>query len=213
MSQADERGHIAAVVAAGGRSVRMGQPKQILPWGSSTVVATVLQNLAHAGTAPVVCVIGHHAAAVRSAVHATTAEIVFNPAYQKGEMLSSYQAGIRFLQAPQIRCDRSPIVLGALLALGDQPHIPVTIIQQVVDQARRTPHALVTPSYAQRRGHPIYIPMTLWPELLALSLEDSLRTLMQRYQDQIEYVSVSSDLILRDMDTPTDYQDLLDRCT
>jgi molybdenum cofactor cytidylyltransferase len=189
----------------------MGQPKQLLPWGASTVIATVLQNLADAGATPVVCVVGHHAAAVSGAVGDTTAEIVHNPNFQRGETLSSYQAGIRFLQASLGQRGRSPALLGALLALGDQPHIPAAITRQVIEQAQRTPDALVIPSYSNRRGHPIYVPAALWPELVALSLEDTLRTTVQRHQDQIEYVNVGSDAILRDIDTPADYQALVDQ--
>ncbi|MCX6047154.1 MAG: nucleotidyltransferase family protein [Chloroflexi bacterium] len=191
---------IAAVIAAAGQSRRMGSPKQLLPWGDSTVIATVVQNLSAAGAEPVLCVVGHRQAEVTAALTNTQAEIVFNPDYAYTEMLSSYQAGIRHLETTQCQ--------GALIALGDQPHIPVTVIQQVIAQARQTPDQVVIPSYEMRRGHPFYVPRTLWPALLALGNEESLRTLLKLHGGDIVYVNIATDVILRDMDSPADYASL-----
>ena len=143
---------------------------------------------------------GHRQAEIRTALQFTQAEIVFNPDYAQTEMLCSYQVGIRQL------VDKS--CAGALIALGDQPHIPVSIIQQVIEQAQQMPDKLVIPSYTMRRGHPFYLPRQCWADLLALGAEASLRTLLVRYTDEIRYVNVEDDAILRDMDTPADYASL-----
>jgi molybdenum cofactor cytidylyltransferase len=97
---------------------------------------------------------------------------------------------------------------GTLLALGDQPHIPVSVIQCVIEQSLRTPESIVIPSYEMRRGHPFYLPARLWADLLALSHNETLRTLLQRNQESITYVNVETDAILTDIDTPADYQAL-----
>ncbi len=191
---------VAAVIAAAGQSRRMGAPKQLLPWGESTVIATVVQNLSAAGAEPVICVVGHRQDDVRAALQATPAEIVFNPDYASGEMLSSYQAGIGALV--KTAC------VGALIALGDQPQIDSALIRQVIEQALNTPRCLVIPSYNMRRGHPFYVPRQLWAALLALKGEETLRTLLVRHAEDIVYVNVANDAILRDMDTPTDYTNL-----
>lgn len=191
---------VAAIIAAAGLSRRMGAPKQLLPWGERTVIATVVQNLSAAGASPVVCVVGHRQEEVRAALQGTAATIVFNPNYTTGEMLSSYQIGIDALTETQCT--------GALVALGDQPHIEAPLIRQVIEQARQTPQQLVIPSYHMRRGHPFYVPRQLWAALLALNGEATLRTLLVRHAEEIVYVNVDSDAILRDMDTPTDYANL-----
>ena len=191
---------IGAIIAAAGQSRRMGSPKQLLAWGDSTVIATVVQNLSTAGAVPVVCVVGHRQAEMRTALQMTQAEIVFNPDYATAEMLSSYQAGIRQLAATACA--------GALIALGDQPQIPTAIIRQVIEQAQATPDKLVIPSYNMRRGHPFYVPRLLWPALLALGPAETLRSLLMQHNSEIVYVNVADDAILRDMDTPADYVNL-----
>ncbi|MCC6168257.1 MAG: nucleotidyltransferase family protein [Caldilineaceae bacterium] len=202
MSQTPSPLSIAAIVAAAGRSTRMGTPKQLLPWQGTTVLAAVVRHLDTAGAQPVVCVVGHRRAEMVDALAGAPALIVDNPGYLQGEMLSSYQTGVRHLQAAD-----APTA-GALLALGDQPHIPVTVLETILCQARQTPDYLVIPRYGERRGHPIYLPAALWPELLALGRDETLRTLVVRHAKTIVYVAVESDAILRDIDTPSDYQAL-----
>lgn len=193
---------VAAVVAAAGRSTRMGEPKQLLAWGDRTVLGAVAHNLAAAGASPVLCVVGHRADEMAAALGDAPAHLLRNPNYLQGEMLSSYQTGVRYLLAEGSPC------IGTLLALGDQPHVPVSVIAQVIEQARLTPDHIVIPSYQMRRGHPFYLPAQLWPELLALSHEETLRTLLQRHANSITYVNVETDAILNDIDTPADYQTL-----
>jgi molybdenum cofactor cytidylyltransferase len=200
---AEIRPKIAAVVAAAGRSLRMGQPKQLLPWQGSTVIATVVENLQRAGAEPVVCVVGHRAEEIRIALQATDAVVVENPAYAEMEMLRSYQEGVQYLRG------QWP-VLGTLLALGDQPHIPVAVIRAILEQAAQTPDVLVIPSYQMRRGHPFYVPANLWAELLAIGEEGTLRDLVRGHAEQIVYVETDTDAILRDIDTPAEYAELHD---
>jgi molybdenum cofactor cytidylyltransferase len=193
---------VAAVIAAAGRSTRMGEPKQLLPWGERTVLGTVVHKLAEAGATPVLCVVGHRADEMAAALGDAPAQLIRNPDYLEREMLSSYQVGVRHLLEASNPC------LGTLLALGDQPHIPVAVIRQVLEQARRTPDHIVIPSFELRRGHPFYLPAHLWPQLIALSADETLRTLLQRHQTLISFVNVTTDAILRDIDTPADYQAL-----
>jgi molybdenum cofactor cytidylyltransferase len=182
----------------------MGEPKQLLPWGATTILGAVVEHLLAAGAAPVLCVVGHRPAEVAAALAGSQALIVANPDFVQGEMLSSYQAGVKRLLA---ECEVRTIA-GTLLALGDQPHIPAAVIQQVIVQARQTPDAIVIPSHNLRRGHPFYLPARLWPELLTLPVDETLRTLVRRHEPSIVYVNVESDAILRDIDTPADYANL-----
>jgi molybdenum cofactor cytidylyltransferase len=191
---------IAALVAAAGLSRRMGVPKQLLPWAGRTVIATVADHLAAAGAAPVLCITGHRSQEVAAALAGTPAQTCFNPDYAQAEMVRSYQIGIEALLTSH--CS------GVLIALGDQPHIPVSVICQVLDQARGVPDQLVIPSFNLRRGHPFYIPRRLWAELLALGPDETLRALVNRHATAICYVTVETDAILRDLDTPEEFREL-----
>jgi molybdenum cofactor cytidylyltransferase len=146
--------------------------------------------------------VGHRAEEMIAALGDEPATLLRNENYLAGEMLSSYQTGVQHLLATGSTC------LGALLALGDQPHVPVEIVRQVIEAATATPDQIVIPSYQMRRGHPFYLPARLWPDLVALALDETLRTLLQKNQQHITYVNVENDSILRDIDTPDDYRAL-----
>lgn len=195
----NSRTSIAAVIAAAGFSRRMGEFKQLLPWAEHTVIETVVANLVAANLAPVLCVVGHRGAEVAQALADSPALVLTNPDYHQAEMLRSYQVGVRHLST------HAPDVQGTLLALGDQPHIPVWVLQAIVAQAQDTPMQIVIPSHQMRRGHPIYLPRRFWPDLLALGVEDTLRDLLSRHSAGIHYVNVDTDAIRRDMDTPEEY--------
>ena len=198
---------IAAVIAAAGFSRRMGRFKQLLPWGDSTVIGTVVDNLCAAGAEPILCVTGHRADEVAAALESSPAQIVPNPQYTNSEMLTSYQTGIAALNNSQFTIHHSPFS-GSLLALADQPHIPVPVIRQVIEQAQSTPEQIVIPSHQMRRGHPIYLPRRLWSELLALSLDASLRDLLNQHSAEVVYVDVDTDAIRQDMDEWGEYERL-----
>jgi molybdenum cofactor cytidylyltransferase len=117
-------------------------------------------------------------------------------------MLSSYQAGVRRLLAG------AGDFAGTLLELGDQPHVPVPVVQAVLEQARRTPDSIVMPRFEGRRGHPFYFPHRLWLAMLALGQDETLRTIVRGAGEIIQYAEVETDAILRDIDTPNDYRQL-----
>lgn len=187
---------------AAGRSTRMGgpTPKQLLPWGAHTVIEQVVTTLLQAGFAAeaITVVTGHRREQVEAAVARLGVRCVHNPAYAEADMLSSIQAGLRSLPG---ECQ------GALLVLADQPQMQVQTVRQVVEAFRVSGgQALVIPSYQMRRGHPILLPARLWPEVLALSADASLRAVVQRHADEIRYVVVDTPTVLADMDTPEDYR-------
>lgn len=178
----------------------MGQPKQLLPWGDGVVIEKVVSNLTAAGASPVICVTGFRSDEVSAALTDFNVCVVHNPNYASGEMLESFQIGINALQKTAVG--------GALLALGDQPHIPVGIISSIVKAAMESPNSILIPSVERRRGHPIFLPRSLWPALLELGQKESLRTLFDRFEHRIDYVSVESKGVRRDMDYPDEYRTL-----
>jgi CTP:molybdopterin cytidylyltransferase MocA len=62
-----------------------------------------------------------------------------------------------------------------------------------------------------KRGHPILIPRSLWPLVLSAPKDSTLRDVIRAHSDRIHYVEVDNDSVLRDMDTPEDYQTLIQR--
>ena len=188
---------IAGMVLAAGRSTRMGRLKPLLPWGQRTVIEQVVTTLLGTSLSDVLVVTGHEHDALTAVLQAYPLRIVFNPDYAAGEMISSIQTGLRAL---------GQTVEAVLIAVGDQPRIQAATIETVIAAWRHgPPERIIIPSYQMRRGHPICLPRAVWPAVLALSWQDSLRSLWQSLAGQIEHVTLDSPTILSDMDTPDDY--------
>ena len=112
-------------------------------------------------------------------------------------MLSSIQCGLAALNS-----DRH----AALVVLGDQPQLETDVVRQLIEVYQMGSGRLVIPSFQMRRGHPIVMDRTYWPEILALDFDQSLRDVITPHADEICYVVVETDSVLRDIDTPQEYQ-------
>lgn len=190
---------IAAVVLAAGLSTRMGRPKLILPWGSTTVIGQVIATLVRAGLDDVVVVTGASRAEVEAAVregHWEAVWTVFNPRYPLDDMLISLQVGMAALGNK---------VEAALVALGDQPFIEVEIVRALLEAYRAGGKPLIVPSYHLHRGHPWIVDRSLWLDLLSATLGTTMRDFLHAHAQQTTYIPVESPSILRDVDTPEDY--------
>ena len=185
----------AAIVLAAGQSKRMGQNKMLMRFGVSSVLETVVSTLGECDLNDILVVTGHEREQVEQRLRECPVRLTHNPDYASGEMLSSIQTGLRAMQA---ECQ------AALLALGDQPLIQVEVVRRVL--AAQQPNTIVIPSFQRKRGHPILIDRALWPAVLRLPPGSNLREMINAHADQIRYVEVDTDTIIRDLDTPEDYQ-------
>jgi molybdenum cofactor cytidylyltransferase len=188
---------VGAVVLAAGLSTRMGQPKLILPWGETTIIGRVVQVLHAAEVQPVIVVTGGAHQQVETALQGMPVKAVFNPRYADDYMALSLKIGLS--QLPET-------VDASLVVLGDQPQIRCDLVQAILERYRGNSQALIVPSYQNRRGHPWLVHRSLWAEILVLQPPDTLRNWMNSHSASIHYIEAQDDSILRDLDTPQDYQ-------
>jgi molybdenum cofactor cytidylyltransferase len=190
-------GEIAAVVLAAGLSRRMGVPKLVLPWSTTTVIGQVVSVLLEAGLGEILVVSGGSESAVIEALHGQAVQFVHNQHYPSGEMLSSVQAGLRAAMLG--------VAQSALIVLGDQPQLQVQVVAGLVQHWQESNAAILIPSYQLRRGHPWLIRRNLWLQILDLPAGETLRDFLKYNQESIHYLPVETDSILQDLDTPEDY--------
>lgn len=187
---------ISGILLAAGLSSRMGEPKQLLPFGESTIVETVVDSMLGAKFNEVIVVVGHRASEIREQLGTRPVSTVFNPNYREG-MLTSAQTGIRGLQESD----------AFALMLVDQPFITSALIDRVVDAYVQTDQGIALPSYNYKRGHPVVFHQRYAGEILALGTDSGgVRTLFKKYSDDIHYVTVDTDRVLRDIDYREDYE-------
>lgn len=189
---------VGAIVLAAGASSRMGQPKVLLPWEDGrTIIEHILEQLVRARVDPIVVVTGHHADAVRPLAERYDVRIAHNRSYRNGEMLSSLKAGLRAMPSQ---------VSAALIVLGDQPRIQPRVVFQLLQAYAMNQGEIIAPSFEHRRGHPILIDRKYWKEFIDLPRTGAPRDVINTYKEKIAYVEVETDSVLRDIDTPSDYE-------
>jgi molybdenum cofactor cytidylyltransferase len=187
---------LAGIVLAAGESRRMGQPKQLLPFGERTILERVVDTLLTAGVGEVIVVLGHLADRVGAVLGDRPVRTVVNTEYRQG-MLSSVKCGVRAIGA---KYD------AVLIALGDQPQIQGAVVSEVMRAYRAGAAGIVIPRYGDRKGHPIIINLQRYREAIANLPEDAgLNVLMQEHADDVRLIDVATEDIIRDIDVPDDY--------
>lgn len=181
----------------------MGRVKQLMPYGRHSVVEQVVATLLESPVDDVVVVTGHERARVESTLEGWPVRTVFNPDYAEGEMLSSVQSGLRVLGT-----DSQAVTL----VLGDMPGLEGDVVRQLVQAFHTTgDESVYIPSYQMRAGHPVLVPRPYWQTILALPPEASLRSVLRGPDTPVVWVEVDTPSVLRDMDTPEDYEQELRR--
>jgi CTP:molybdopterin cytidylyltransferase MocA len=176
----------------------MGAFKPLLPFGDGTVVEACINHLVEGGIERVVVVLGHRAGEMRERLSHLPITFAMNTDVES-EMGVSIARGVE--QLP-------PDVETILIALCDQPAIPVEIIRFLIAERRRTRARLIVPEFMGRGGHPVLIDRGFRKELLQLDAERGLRALFDAHGDEVLRLSVATPYVARDMDTWDDYRAL-----
>ena len=193
------RPFVSGLVLAAGASTRLGRPKQLLPFGTTTLLGKVVAE-ARAASAldEVVVVIGGAATEVRRRVDLAGAKVVENPEFTQG-CSSSYRTGFEALD---------PRAQAVAVLLGDQPGVDRTVIDTVVDEWRRTQDRILLASYRTREGHPLVFARALFDQLVVLQGDKAAWKIVDAHRDWIRAVPVDRPHP-RDVNTWEEYEDLL----
>lgn len=185
-----------AIILAAGSARRMGSQKLLLPFGESTMIETVVDNVLSADIKHVMVVLGANREEVRETLGDRPVQFCFNEAHEEG-MLSSVQCGIRALPEE---------ASFALIFLGDQPGIPPAVTNLVIETYQEELVGIVIPVHEHRRGHPLLVDLKYRKQIEQLDLEEGLRSLRHHFPNDVMEVEVTEPGILVDIDTPSDYK-------
>ena len=190
---------VSAVILAAGTSSRMGQAKQLLALGESTVLAQTLAHVQAAALHEIILVLGASAEAIRRQLpSAQQLKIVVNQVYQQG-IASSLRTGLSAVD---------PHSDAALIILGDQPFIRPQTLDRIVEEYRRSQAQIVIPVHQGQRGNPVLLDSSVFAEVMALQGDVGSRAIFAKHLDRTVNVELEDKAILLDLDDPADYQRL-----
>ncbi|MDD4076159.1 MAG: NTP transferase domain-containing protein [Eubacteriales bacterium] len=187
---------IGAVVTAAGMSSRMGEFKPMLLLGAISAAQRVVSTLRQAGAEPVVVITGNQAESLEHHLAKSGAIFLRNEAYAQTDMFASARLGLAYLAD---KCDHVLFT-------------PVDVPLYTADTVKRLLEAegdMIVPVCRGTSGHPVVFSAAAIQQLLAYTGSEGLRGAVKEAAITPVYVEVEDAGTLYDMDTPTDYAQML----
>jgi molybdenum cofactor cytidylyltransferase len=188
-------GFVAGVVLAAGGSSRLGTPKQLLPYGDTTVLGASVGVARTCDFDQLIVTLGGAADPVRHAVPLDGIDVVTVENFGSGCSSS--------LRAALTRVD--PQAKGIVLMLGDQPGVSVATVKRLLAE-RLEP--IVVCRYEDGIGHPFWLGRSTFGELTQLRGDKGVWKVIDSGRFAVRELAVDGS-IPPDVDTWDDYQRLL----
>jgi molybdenum cofactor cytidylyltransferase len=172
----------------------MGGPNKLLAEiGGRPLVRMAAEEALRSKARPVLVVTGHQREKVEAALKGLDLKCVHNPDFADG-LSTSLRVGLAALPG---EAD------GAIVCLGDMPHVSGTLIDRLIEAFDPERGALiVVPSSDGKRGNPVVWSRRFFHELETLEGDVGARHLIGRYPEAVAEVSVPGEAALTDVDTP-----------
>ena len=193
---------IPILLLAAGASSRMGVPKQLLPWGSQTLIEHQINTLLKTGH-PVNVVLGSNSNLVIPVIEKYGVDTFYNTEWESG-MGSSISFGIcQIIQ-------KFPDADGVLITLLDQPLITTSYFEKMLATYQPgSQKILVSHSTSGWTGVPVLFDKCYFKELAKLSNDEGAKKITKRHEESVNFLEGAE--LLEDMDTFKTYQQLLSK--
>src|ERR1700677_3496187 len=192
---------VAILVA--GRASRVGRPKLLLPWGDTTVIGHLARQWRDLGARQIAVV-------CRPDDHPLETELNRLQPPQLSRIPNLHPERGMF---HSIRCAASwegwqKDLTAWVIALGDQPHLPASTLQTLLDFHRSHARAICQPSYGGRGRHPVILPRNALAALKE-TRASTLKDFLQGTSIDVLECLVDDFRLTLDLDTPEDYKKLI----
>jgi molybdenum cofactor cytidylyltransferase len=184
---------VAGLVLAAGGSKRLGRPKQLLPFGTATLLDHTVATARGCPFDQLLVAVGGAADSVREQVDLSGADVVVNDAY--GDGCSSSIAAAMDALDPRARL--------LVLLLGDQPGVTSGTVSALL--AGRGDADLAVCRYDDGLGHPFCFSRRVFETLRGLHGDKAVWKLVAAGGDAVAKVPVVGPVPI-DVDTWSDYE-------
>lgn len=190
---------IAIVILAAGNSKRMRQSKQLLQWGESTLLASVVANVLSANGDNFFVVLGAYSNEIREKINLSKTNVLINENWQQG--LGSSIA----LATAEI--DKNfPEINAVLFVLADQPFIESIHLDAILKLHKNEKEAIIITRNEDYKGVPVLFPKKYFSELMLLFNDEGAKPIINRNKNQVIEVICQYDTV--DVDTFESYVSL-----
>lgn len=196
--------NISVLILAAGAASRMGDTKQLLPFRNSTFLEHSILQANKSKANQVFCVLGANSSIIRKNINSKELTFIDNKNWKEG-LSTSIVSGVKYIQCLIEQPD------AILVMLADQPLVDSNYINLLIDYFYKATDRIIASSYGNKNGVPAIFPKETFEYLLQLYGDKGAKEILN--SDVFKIISVKPQNIntLLDVDTPTDYKNLLNR--
>ncbi len=180
------------IILAAGASTRLGQPKQLVQMGGTTLLESTCRTALSIDNQGVTVVLGAHCEAIKPTIQHLPVRTVINENWESG-MGSTIACGVASL--PQ---DAEAV----LLLLCDQPFVSTKLLTDLVEKWRHNPGHIIAAAYGGSFGPPAVFGREYFGGLASLQGQQGAKKLMESQRDKLLLVDFPEGSL--DIDTPDD---------
>lgn len=188
----------AILILAAGESKRMGQAKQLLPLGDTTILGHSLSVCQKSKIGPIWIVLGARANEIRKSLPAGAYQIVINEAWKDG-MGSSMAAGIRVIQ-------QDSQITEVVIVLADQVKLTERSLQNFHALYKGSEKTIAVSMTEEGAGPPSIFDRQWFHALASLSGDQGAKPVVK--SNRFEVLQIVHAAAEQDVDTPEDYRRL-----
>lgn len=176
--------------------------KLLLPYKGKSVIAHVVESVLASDVHKVHVVVGHEQERVRKALQTYSVSFVENPDYEQG-MGTSIRAGVQHAEED---------AAGYMICLSDLPLITPDeyscLAHAFLAQHKENAYAITVPRFKGQRGNPVTLSSVYRPSMLSHQGIMGCRGIVKQHPEHVRFVEMSTDHVLRDVDTPEAFSTL-----
>lgn len=185
----------AILILAAGSSSRMGKPKQLLPFKSTTLLGNVIEQAKNSKADTIFCVLGAKEQIIKASISSYEIELISNTNFKDG-LSSSIVVGMKHLK---------DLFDNILIMLADQPNVNSTYLNKLMKISEENPSKIIASNYQNKKGVPAVFPKQYFQQLLNLQGDKGAKEFLNNQTDIIKMAPFN----LTDIDTKEDYQKLI----
>ena len=192
----------AALILAAGGSRRLGRPKQLEPWGDSTLLGRVVSVAREMPVDEIWVVVGAESEKILAETDLGDAGVIENPEWEEG-IASSLRVGLDALTHLS-RVER------VVIMMGDQPDVSPEVVERLLEEHKRAKRPVSIPKYRYTLGNPVVVDRSLWSRVMSLEGDEGAMRLWRAHPEWVNEVWFPEQPP-RDVDTEADVVELRPR--
>jgi len=192
--------NLGVVILGAGASLRMGQPKLLLPWAGTSVIGHIIRQWLALGARQItiICRPGDEALAIElDRLGFRQSDRIENPRPESG-MFSS------ILCAATWAGWNKEISTWAIV-LGDQPHLRAETLRILLEYSAQNPDSICQPEFGGHGWHPVLLPRQAFADLKTTKAR-TLKDFLKQISCPLVKRSIPDAGLALDLDTPEDYK-------